>query len=255
MPDSATSPNTQAVRLKVDLLPKGPYPDVVILVDVLRATTLTAILFEQGVQTVYISPSLKAARGFAHSQQLLLAGERQGMPPEGFNFGASPAELRRIRFERDIMLTTENGPKALDQVKSAKTVLLGSFYNARAVTALASTLVTEEIAIVCAGQEGNETLEDTACAGFLARLIARDRQVELRDGARMAMALIRAFPDPQEALVQSNAGQLLGKLNLHEDLAIASLISQTAAVPQLAAELSWEGQPVFCLKSGSPDDA
>ncbi len=112
MPDSATSPNTQAVRLKVDLLPKGPYPDVVILVDVLRATTLTAILFEQGVQTVYISPSLKAARGFAHSQQLLLAGERQGMPPEGFNFGASPAELRRIRFERDIMLTTENGPKA-----------------------------------------------------------------------------------------------------------------------------------------------
>ena len=70
-------------------------------------------------------------------------------------------------------MTTQNGPKTLPIVASAHTVLFGSFYNAKAVSdaalEIALTNNLDEIAIVCAGQEGLEGLDDTLTAGFLAR--------------------------------------------------------------------------------------
>ncbi|MBB6098462.1 2-phosphosulfolactate phosphatase [Deinobacterium chartae] len=233
------------MRLKVDLLPKSSYPDVVIVVDVLRATTTAPILLGVTDQ-LFVTPSLRSARAYAQEHGLLLAGEREGMPPEGFNYGASPAALRTLKLDRDVVLTTENGPRALEQVEGAKSVLLGSFYNARAVLEEAARRATEEIALVCAGQNGNETLEDTVCAGFLARRLEKMLpEVELRDSARLAMALLRAFPDPQEALVQSTAGKLLARLDLHEDLAVSSLISQTEVVPVLKDTLGGEGGKIY----------
>lgn len=233
------------MRLKVDLLPRGSYPDVVILVDVLRGTTNAPILLEAGAQHLYLSPSLKIARQFASETQLLMVGERDGMPMEGCNHPASPAELRNLKLQQDVMYLAQYTPQAVRQVQGAKHVLLGSFYNARAVIQKALQLATEEIAIVCTGQDGNETLEDTVCAGFLARRIEKHLEVQLLDAARMAMALVRAFPDVQEALVQSSTGQQLQKLRLYEDIAISSLISQTDEVPMLQEVILKEDTPIY----------
>ncbi len=233
------------MRLKVDLLPKSGYSDTVILVDVLRATTTAPIILE-GAEQLFITGSVAVARGFADSYNLLLAGEREGLPPEGFNYGASPADLRGLKFERDVVLTTENSPKAIEAVSGAKHVLLGSFYNARAVVDRALELASEEIAIVCAGMYGDETLEDIVCAGFFARRIQKLRgEVELKDAARLAISLLRAFPDVQEALMGSTAGGLLEKLGLLEDVAVSSLISQSTCVPRLENILQWDGKNIF----------
>jgi 2-phosphosulfolactate phosphatase len=59
------------------------------------------------------------------------------------------------------------------------------------------------------------------------------------------MALLRSFPDPQEALLQSTAGGILSKLGLHEDIAFASLISQTEMVPVLREVIAWEPEPIY----------
>ena len=238
------------MRLKVDLLPGQDYADVVILVDVLRATTAAPILLERA--GLYVTPSLRAARAVAAEHDLLLAGERDGLPPEGFNYSASPDDLRRARLgDRDVVLTTENGPRALAHVASAKHVLLGSFYNARAVTDAALRLATDEIAIVCSGMRGEEAIEDIVCAGFLARRVVKQgegRGVEPRERVRLAQTLLRAFADPQEALAQSESGQLLMRLGLHEDLAVASLISHSDAVPRLARAFDVEGHPVYAFE-------
>ncbi len=248
------------MRLKVDLLPRDTYGDVVVIIDVLRATTLAPLLFEQGLETLFLTASLRTARSFAQNHDLLLLGERGGVPLEGFHFGASPAELRHVDFSgKHVVMTTQNGPNVLSFAASARVVLLGGFYNARAVSQrVFDELVSlgnpdTEIAFVCAGQSGSESLDDTLAAGFLARriqnLAARQEIVlELRDAARLAMALLRAFPDPQEALVQSQAGEILIRLGLHDDLAMASLISQTDKVPTLCATIPWDPEPVYAFK-------
>lgn len=242
------------MRLKVDLLPGKDYPDVVILVDVLRATTAAPIVLERA--GLYITPSLRAARALATEQGLLLAGEREGLPPAGFNYSASPADLRGADFGRAVVLTTENGPRALAHLTGARHVLLGSFYNARATVAAALRLAQDEIALVCAGMAGEEATEDIVCAGFLSRRIEKQAradeqvgEVEVRGGVRLAQALLRAHADPQEALAQSASGQQLMRLGLFEDLAVASLISHSGAVPRLSGVQEYEGQPVYAFEN------
>lgn len=244
------------MRLKVDSLARGFYTDTVILVDVLRATTVAPILLGARPQ-LFITPSVRAARAYAGAHDLLLAGERDGLPPQGFNHSASPAELRSAHFERDLVLTTENGPRALAALTEhhiPKHVLLGSFYNARAVTEAAARLATEEIAVVCAGHYGpegthTEAIEDVVCAGFLTRRLEKLRPDAARESLTLAQALLRAYADPQEALAQSESGQLLMRLGLHEDLAVASLISQSGVVPYLTGVQPIEGQPVFAFEA------
>ncbi len=244
------------MRLKLELLPRGPYPDVVLVVDVLRATTTAPLLFERGLETLFVTPSMRSARSYASRHELLLIGERDGLPPEGFNYGASPADLSTVDFHgKSAVLTTQNGPSALRVVKGARHVLLASFYNARAVCDAALELAVrdglEEIAIVCAGQADAESLDDTLTAGFLARRIERAYQtrfgenLELLDAARMSIALLKAFPDPQEGLLQSTAGGILARLGLHEDIAFASLVSQTDMVPALREVTAWEPEPLY----------
>ncbi len=240
------------MRLKVELLPRTGETDVVVLVDVLRATTVAPILLA-GRERLWITPSLRAARDFAAERDLRLAGEREGLPPEGFHYSASPNELLKARFERDIVLTTENGPRALAALhldeQRPRHVLLGSFYNARAVAETAVRLATDGITLVCAGLSGGEAIEDVVCAGFLTRRIEKLTAVEPGESVRLAQALQRAYADPQEALAQSESGQMLMRLGLHEDLALASLVSQSSVVPQLSEVVTYQGQPLFAFQA------
>ena len=61
----------------------------------------------------------------------------------------------------------------------------------------------------------------------------------------MSIALLRAFPDPQEGLLQSTAGGILSRLGLREDIAFASLVSQTEMVPALQEVTTWEPEPLY----------
>ncbi len=221
------------MRVRVDLLPRAPYPDVVILVDVLRASTSVTMLLAKGATEVLITPSLRAARACA--KDALLFGEREGIPPEGFHHGTSPAEIADLSLSgQRLIYTSENLPQALDAVREARAVFLGGFRNARAVTEAALALAREEIAIVAVGHHRREALDDAIAAGFLAkRIVMRRPEAALVDAAQMAMALLKAFPDPQEALWQSAAGQFLSGLGYVDDLALASLISHDRAVPVL----------------------
>lgn len=227
------------MRLRVDLLPRPPYPDVAIVVDVLRATTSVSILLARGAREVWVTGSFHSARKLAEPGDLLV-GEHEGIPPEGFHHGVSPQGLLSLDLTgQRVIYAGGNLPRALAQVAGAPKVFLGAFRNAGAVSKAALASARAEIALVCAGLEGSEALDDTLAAGFLAKLIQRRSQetVELADAARMAIALLAAYPDPQEALFQSGAGKLLAKIGCGEDLAYASLISQDRVVPELAEYL------------------
>jgi 2-phosphosulfolactate phosphatase len=226
--------SVSALRLRVDLLPKPPYHGTVILVDVLRTCTTAAMLFERGVKQLDIVDKLRLARQRAESLSATLLGERAGLPPEGFNYGNSLAELRDVVITDRAVVTSENAPKSLALLTGANTLLLGSLYNAEAVVKAAEKHNHGEIFIVCSGFLGQEDLDDTLTAGFLAAsLKAAHPTASLEGASRFAVTLMKAFPDPLEALWRSSTGQYLRSLNMVEDLALASCISQTDCVPML----------------------
>ncbi len=223
------------MNLRVDLAPKGAYTDVVVVIDVLRACTLAPILFGRGLETLYLCSSIRRARRVAETQDVLLVGERDGLPPEGFNYGTSPAEIARGDFGgRSAVLISDNAPRVLEQTAGARHVLLGSLYNADAVVTRAAALAEREVALVCTGYRGDEDLDDTLCAGYLtAQLKRRFPDAVLGGAAMFAVGLLRASPNPVGTLWGSRAGHRLRHLGLTDDIAVGSLVAQARHVPQL----------------------
>lgn len=226
------------MNLRVDLSPKASYNGVVIVIDVLRSATVAAMLFERGLERLYLGPSIRRAQTLASEKGLLLIGERDGLPPEGFNYGGSPNELFGVDARgKSAALVSASSPLALAQTTEAKHVLLGTFYNAGAITESAATLATDEITVVCCGYRGEEDLDDTLCAGYLVAQLKRQfPQATLTGAALFTLSLLKAFPDPVTALWQSRVGHRLRRLNLTEDIGISSLVSQTAVVPKLMSQ-------------------
>ncbi len=239
------------MHIRVDLLPSPPYDDVVVLIDALRTCTVAPLLFENGLTRLHLATKTKLARSRAAEAGWLLLGERKGLPPEGFNYGNSPAELRRVDMTGiEAVLVSENAPATLPLLGGAEQLLLGSLYNADAVVGRAVELAKERVYLVCSGLWGREDLDDTLAAGFLAaRLQHRDPSLELGGAARLAVNLVRAFPDPLEAFWRSSSGQYLRTLNLLDDLAVASLVSQTEHVPELTHTQTHEHGTLYTFTS------
>lgn len=222
------------MMIRVDLLPDPPYDGVVVLVDVLRTCTVAPILFENGLANLYIATKLKLAREVAQERRALLLGERKGLPPEGFNYGNSPAELRGAPMAGDAVLVSDNAPGALTALAGASHVLLGALYNAEAAVRCALELTQDRLYLVGSGLWGQQDLDDALTVGFLAALLEDAAPgATLAGAARLSMNLLKAFPDPIEAFWRSSSGHYLRKLNLADDMAVASLVSQTDHVPRL----------------------
>ncbi len=223
------------MKIHVDLSPRASCGGVVIVIDVLRSATIAALLFEQGLKRLYLGPSIRRAQGLAEAHDLLLIGERDGLPPEGFNYGGSPTELYGTDVAgKSAVLVSASSPLALERTGEATHVLLGSFYNAGAVVAQAKALAVDEITIVCCGFRGEEDLDDTLCAGHLVAQLKRQLpEASLSGAAPFTLSLLKAFSDPVTALWHSRVGHRLRRLDLTDDIGISSLISQTDAVPKL----------------------
>ena len=222
------------MNLLVNLLPTPPYDDVVVLIDTLRASTVAPVLFDNGLEQLYITPKVKQARLLAAEHQSVLLGESSGVLLEGFNYGCSPAELSRLPFSGSAVMITRNLPHVLPKVSGAKHVLLGSLYNADAVLERALTLATSSISLVCCGFDNQEDLDDAISAGYMAARLKKLRPDLTSQGAtEFVMSLLKAFPDPLEAMWRSLSGDYLRHFNMADDLAIASLVSQSVKVPEL----------------------
>src|SRR5262245_24374769 len=101
------------MQVRVALLPQlaGEVSGAVcIVVDVLRATTVIATLFERGCPRVYVAASHETARVFARANGYVLCGETDGYKVEEFDFGNSPTEFAAHDFTgRPVVLSTTNG--------------------------------------------------------------------------------------------------------------------------------------------------
>src|SRR5437764_8635978 len=171
------------VHLLPDLVPRGRLPEsVAVVLDVLRATTTIIYALAAGCSCVRPCAEVEEARELAggmRAGRVLLGGERGGLPLPGFDLGNSPREYTaKVCRGCTLVLTTTNGTRALLRAAEAARRLLAGFVNYSAVCEQLRQ-ETRPIHIICAGTEGDVTLEDTLLAGALVDYLCETTNVRL----------------------------------------------------------------------------
>jgi 2-phosphosulfolactate phosphatase len=160
--------------------------------------------------------------------------ERDGGPLPGFDLGNSPREYTcRTCQGTTLVLTTTNGTRALHRAAAADRVLIAGFVNYSAVCEQIRQ-DTRPVHLICAGTNGEVTLEDTLLAGALVDFLCEAGAVCLNDSARLAWDCFENHGRVlQGALEVSGGGANLRKLGYDEDIRSAARVDQFALVPEL----------------------
>jgi 2-phosphosulfolactate phosphatase len=243
---------------------------VVVVIDVLRASTTITTALAAGASEVIPCAEVEEARmratelgrsagsennsGVAADRiragnlEPLLGGERGGLPIDGFDLGNSPCEFTpELVAGRSIVFTTTNGTQALLACTTAQRVLIGSFVN---LTAVVKELDGElPIHILCAGTRGRVTREDVLFAGAVVEKlvgtivedeaindearIARDDWIHSMNGIRPQNR--RANERLAEVLRDCQGGRNLINVGLQRDIPVAAEFDRYNFVPVFEA--------------------
>lgn len=140
---------------------------IVVIIDVLRATSTIATALYNGAVCVMPVDSVEKCIELGKSVNGITAGERDGKVIEGLQHGNSPFEYYRGFIEHKILvLTTTNGTRLLYMAleRGAKTIITGSFAN---LSAVVDYLVAQKqnVILACAAWKNRVNIEDTLFAG------------------------------------------------------------------------------------------
>jgi 2-phosphosulfolactate phosphatase len=225
---------------------------VVVVIDVLRASTSMATALAHGARAIIPFESADDAvsrfKTFERSE-VLLAGERRMVRISGFDLGNSPAEYTRDMVDgKTILMTTTNGTAALTAIQGAREVVVGSFVNLSATVAVLRHAVRHrvDITLVCAGSERQFALEDAVCAGRMLRALTR-RLVgaQWSDAARAALTLERRHGRDVEACLRETVhGRALADAGFADDVGLCAAVDSHPVVPVYAErQVTQLGQP------------
>ncbi|MFO0877080.1 MAG: 2-phosphosulfolactate phosphatase [Gemmataceae bacterium] len=201
---------------------------VVVVVDVLRATTTMVHALAAGCDAIRPCATVDEARHLCDhlpAGKSLLCGEREGMPLPGFDLGNSPREYTSARCKgMTLVLTTSNGTRALLHAEKADRVLIAAFAN---YSAVCEQLRTEQrpIHILCAGESQGVALEDTLLAGALVDFLVRSPNMTVDDGARIAWDCFEHHGlHLEEAMRLGSGGARLQLLGYDEDIPVCARV-------------------------------
>ena len=194
---------------------------VVVVVDVLRATSTICTAIHEGAESVIAVETIDMALAY-QDKGYLLAAERNGYKLEGFDMGNSPFECLDGKVkDKTIVLTTTNGTKCIAAAveAGASQVLAGSFLNLKA-TANWISQQSKDVLILCAGWKDKFNLEDTLYAGALVSELRSIATLSIDcDACLMSEHLFQtAQSDVVDFLKQSSHYKRLSHLSHEEDM-------------------------------------
>ncbi|MBV9106553.1 MAG: 2-phosphosulfolactate phosphatase [Verrucomicrobia bacterium] len=204
-----------------------------VVFDVLRATSSVITGLASGVEAIIPVRTVEEARDRKRKDpELLLAGERDGLPPQGFDLGNSPEEFAKIKGRR-VVMTTTNGTAAIESVRLASKVLIGALLNLDALADYLFTHPARNLLLVCAGTGEEFSLEDAVAAGALVARLPYDQGVS--DSAIMTRSLYeRVGNDLDEWLRETKNGKHLQKIGKGADIRWCARLSVFNLVCQLS---------------------
>jgi 2-phosphosulfolactate phosphatase len=200
----------------------------VVNIDILRASTTICKALKEGARAIIpVEEPHEAAemRSNIGSDTTLLAGERGGLKIDNFDLGNSPMEFVEKGVKgKTIIMTTTNGTRSYRASISSSFSLTGAFVNISMVTDFISRAGLD-VAILCAGNDGDFSLEDTLCGGMLIHKLIHEKKmkVELNDAASLALILFEnSRADLARVIAGGEHGRLLAELGFVDDVRLSS---------------------------------
>ena len=140
---------------------------IVVIIDVLRATSTIATALNNGAKSIIPVDSVAECIKLGKQMEVITAGERDGKIAEGLTYGNSPFTYPKEFIKgKTLVLTTTNGTKLLHMAlaENAKAIITGSFPN---LSAVCKFLIDQKLSVVlaCAAWKDKVNLEDTLFAG------------------------------------------------------------------------------------------
>lgn len=157
---------------------------IVVIIDVLRATSVMITALANGAKAVYPYKDIESVlENSKKSKSFVLGGERKGLKIEGFDFGNSPLEYTKEAVAgKDMFMTTSNGTRAIENsANGSKKLFIAAFLN---VESVAKKILEEnnDTVIICSGTDNNFSLDDALCAGeIIKRAKEKNKDIHLTD--------------------------------------------------------------------------
>jgi len=223
--------------------PGGGGPDAAVVIDVLRATTTIAWALQNGAEAIQAFADLAELETEAAAWPAALrlrAGERGGKRVEGYDLGNSPLAVTPQRVEgQRIFLSTTNGTRSLDRVRSVPLLITACLPNRTAVARRLIERDCQTVWIVGSGWEGAYSLEDSLAAGAVASAalelaVAPHRGVSCgNDEMLAALALWQQWRhDTETCLRVASHGRRLIAIGDHDaDFACCAAVDSLRIVP------------------------
>ena len=207
--------------------------EIVVVIDVLRATTAICTAFEHGVDKVIPVSTVEDAIEYKKHTDFIVAAERKGQIVEGFQFGNSPySYMNKDLKGKTLVMTTTNGTKAFHTAKKAKNVVIGALIN---LNALCEYLISQNknILLLGSGWKNKFCLEDTICAGAVVENLLATGTFGSNDDSSIAAKYLylSAKENYFGYLKSSSHRRRLRDLNLNEDVKYCLTSNQTNVVP------------------------
>jgi 2-phosphosulfolactate phosphatase len=218
---------------------------VAVVIDVLRATTVMAQALASGCRAIVPCGEIDEARAVAAALPpgtALLGGERGGLPIEGFDLGNSPDDYTPERCDgKTLVMTTTNGTRAILASLEADRVLVAGFVNLAATSRELRRVLNgpepRPVHLVCAGTEGEVSLEDTLLAGTLHDAVSyfEERFTPAgNDEARLAMGVaVKDFEGLPRTLRLGLGGRNVERIGLGRDIDAAARVDRLDVVAEL----------------------
>ncbi|MDP2722493.1 MAG: 2-phosphosulfolactate phosphatase [Bacteroidales bacterium] len=222
------------------VLPKDINDKTVVVIDVLRATSTMITALMHGAKQIF--PVREINQAFDLKKRLsgtgvLLCGERDAGIIPGFDLGNSPLEFTAERIRgKTLIFSTTNGTKAIESVRNARKVLLGSFLNAAAI---AEKLQHEkEIVLLCSGTNGQFSMDDAFCAAYITTQIKKQVLVQ---GCDLTNTLLLAFQNTyicwRDIIKKCHHSKLLISKGYEKDVDYCLQTSLTDQIPCYNSQL------------------
>ena len=206
---------------------------VVVVIDVLRATSTIATALYNGAKEIIPVDSVNDCIRIGKQMGAITAGERDGKVAEGLQYGNSPFEYPESCIKgKTLVLTTTNGTKLLHMAlaNGANEIITGSFAN---LDAVADFLIkkNKSVLLACAAWKDRINIEDMLFAGAVIDKVKSHFSINC-DSSKIAEGLYNeASPDLFEFMKTKQAShyQRLSSYGLEKDIKHC-LTANTASV-------------------------
>ena len=206
--------------------------DIVVAIDVLRATSVICTAFQYGVNKIIPVSSIYEAKDYL-KKGYHVAAERKGEIVDGFKLGNSPRSYMNDNLiGKTLVLTTTNGTKAINVTDKNKQLLIGSFLN---LDALCKYLIdlNKNVLLLGSGWQNKFCLEDSICAGAIGDKLLNSKKFETSNDSTVAARylFLSAKSNYFGFLKASSHRKRLKKLNLNKDIKYCLTPNQTNVIP------------------------